>query len=94
MSELDEATTRQQLLKAEIYRYVTVLRETYEPQAIWIFGSMADGTVHEWSDIDLVIVKETKQRFLERSKTVLKLLQLRVGLDVLVYTPAEFAQLC
>jgi predicted nucleotidyltransferase len=54
---------------------------------------MATGNLHEWSDIDLVIVKETNQRFLERTKEVMQLLQPKVGLDVLVYTPAEFAQL-
>jgi predicted nucleotidyltransferase len=94
MPELDAATTRQQLLESELHRYVAILREYYNPQSVWVFGSMATGAVHEWSDIDLVIVKETTQRFLERSKEVLKLLQPTVGLDVLVYTPAEFAQLC
>jgi predicted nucleotidyltransferase len=93
MLELDAAITRQQLLEAELHRYVAVLRECYDPRSIWVFGSMATGTVHEWSDIDLVIVKETTQRFLERSKEVLQLLRPQVGLDVLIYTPAEFDQL-
>ncbi|NJK52041.1 MAG: nucleotidyltransferase domain-containing protein [Leptolyngbyaceae cyanobacterium SU_3_3] len=94
MPELNAATTRQQLLETELDRYVSVLREIYDPRSIRVFGSMATGTVHEWSDIDLVIVKETNQRFLERTKEVLRLLQPKVGLDVLVYTPAEFEQLC
>lgn len=94
MTELDAAITRQHLLETELNRYVSVLRETYYPRSIWVFGSMATGTVHEWSDIDLVIVKKTNQRFLERSKEVLRRLQPRVRLDVLVYTPAEFEQLC
>jgi predicted nucleotidyltransferase len=85
---------RQQLLEAELNRYVTMLREQYNPESVRVFGSMATGTVHEWSDIDLVIVKETNQRFLERTKEVLQLLQPKVGLDVLVYTPDEFKQLC
>jgi predicted nucleotidyltransferase len=94
MSELNAGKTRQQLLEAELCRYVAILREQYNPQAIWVFGSMATGTVHEWSDIDLVIVKETTQRFLERTKEVLQLLRPKVALDVLVYTPDEFKQLC
>ncbi len=93
MAELDAAATRQQLLEAELNRYVAVLREHYDPRSIRVFGSMVSGTVHEWSDIDLVIVKDTTQRFLDRTKEVLKLLQPQVGLDVLVYTPAEFARL-
>ncbi|NJK52093.1 MAG: HEPN domain-containing protein [Leptolyngbyaceae cyanobacterium SU_3_3] len=93
MPKLDAVITRKQLLEAELRRYVAMLQETYDPQSVWVFGSMATGTVHEWSDIDLVIVKETNQRFLERTKEVLKLLQPKVGLDVLVYTPSEFDQL-
>jgi predicted nucleotidyltransferase len=49
--------------------------------------------VGEWSDIDLVVVKETDRRFLDRTKNVLQLLQPRVGVDVLVYTPQEFERL-
>jgi Nucleotidyltransferase domain. len=94
MAELDAAITRQQLLETELNRYVSVLREHYDPRSIRVFGSMVSGTVHEWSDIDLVIVKETDQRFLERTKEVLQLLQPKVGVDVLVYTPDEFKQLC
>jgi uncharacterized protein len=94
MPELDAAIIRQHLLETELHRYVTILLEHYDPRSVWVFGSMATGTVHEWSDIDLVIVKETNQRFLERTKEVLRLLQPKVGLDVLVYTPDEFKQLC
>ncbi|NJM66638.1 MAG: nucleotidyltransferase domain-containing protein [Acaryochloris sp. RU_4_1] len=94
MPKLDTVSTRKQLLEAELRRYVAMLQETYDPQSVWVFGSMATGAVHEWSDIDLVIVKETNQRFLERTKEVLRLLQPKVGLDVLVYTPSEFQQLC
>lgn len=47
----------------------------------------------EWSDIDLVVVEETDRRFLDRSKDVLRLLQPRVGVDVLVYTPQEYERL-
>ncbi|NJK38744.1 MAG: nucleotidyltransferase domain-containing protein [Oscillatoriales cyanobacterium RM2_1_1] len=93
MSKLDAVTSRQQLLETELHRYVEVLREHYNPESIWVFGSMATGVVHEWSDIDLVIIKKTEKRFLDRSKEVLQLLRSRVGVDVLVYTPSEFAQL-
>lgn len=55
---------------------------------------MVSGTTHEWSDLDLVIIKETTQRFLDRTKEVIQLLQPRVGIDILVYTPVEFEKLC
>ena len=94
MVELNQVSDRQQLLLAELNRYVDLLRDFYNPQSIILFGSMVSGTTHEWSDLDLVIVKETTQRFLDRTKEVIQLLQPRVGIDILVYTPVEFENLC
>ena len=54
---------------------------------------MASGKTNKWSDLDLVIVADTKERFLERTRQVMTLLRPRVGIDVLVYTPEEFAQM-
>ena len=94
MIELDAVSDRQQLLLSELNRYVSLLENFYRPQSILLFGSMVSETTHEWSDIDLVIIKKTSNRFLDRAKEVIQLLQPRVGLDVLVYTPNEFEQLC
>jgi predicted nucleotidyltransferase len=93
MSLSSVAATRRVLLEAELARIVQVLREQYAPQRILLFGSLASGQVGEWSDIDLVIVKETDRRFLDRIREVMQLLQPQVGMDILVYTPQEFAQL-
>ncbi len=58
-----------------------------------LFGSLARGDVAEASDIDLILVKETSKRFVDRMEEALVTLDPHVGLDVLVYTPAEFAEL-
>ncbi|PDW04021.1 hypothetical protein CJ255_05460, partial [Candidatus Viridilinea mediisalina] len=50
-------------------------------------------SVHAWSDIDLVVIQETQERFLDRSTRLIRLLRPQVGLDIFVYTPAEFRQL-
>ncbi|GIV84817.1 MAG: nucleotidyltransferase [Candidatus Roseilinea sp.] len=85
--------SRRGLLESELERCVQVLREQYAPEQILLFGSLASGEVGEWSDIDLVIIKETDQRFLDRVREVMSLLKPRVGMDILVYTPQEFARL-
>lgn len=85
--------TRHSQLDSELQRYLPLLRDQYQPEKVILFGSLATGETWEWSDIDLVIVKDTKQRFLDRIKEVIRLLQPRVGVDILVYTPQEFAQL-
>ncbi len=82
---------RRALLEAELQRYLALLEKHYNPEKILLFGSMVkDEEIKEWSDLDLVIIKETDQRFLDRTKEVMRLLRPRVGVDILVYTPQEF----
>jgi uncharacterized protein len=85
---------RRELLEQELKRYVRVLKRTENPAKIIVFGSVATGDVHEWSDIDLVIVNETGLPYLERLLQTQKLLHPIVGTDIFYYTPEEFAQLC
>ena len=84
---------RRESLERELTRWLPLLIEHERPDKIILFGSYSTGEVQEWSDLDLVIVKETEERFLDRTRRVLLLLKPKVGLDVLVYTPDEFEQL-
>jgi uncharacterized protein len=59
----------------------------------YLFGSLVSGGVHPWSDIDLVIVIDTEKPFVERPRAFAGLAALGVPVDLLVYTPAEFARL-
>lgn len=93
---------RKEILLRELERIKRILVEKYKPERVILFGSLADDcggrpggaerpdAVHEWSDIDLAIVKSTPLRFMDRVREVMDLLQPRVGLNVLVYTPEEF----
>jgi predicted nucleotidyltransferase len=85
--------SRRQLLERELDRWLPMLIAHERPDKIILFGSYGAGEVDEWSDLDLVLVKETSASFLDRTRQVLDLLQPRVGLDVLVYTPQEFEHL-
>jgi len=93
MTICDKVAQRRALLESELARYIQVLREHYPPQRILLFVSLISGEVQEWSDIDLVIVRETKRKFLDRTREVMQLLRPQVGIDILVYTPEEFAQM-
>lgn len=87
------ASERQALLQAELSRYLVLLSKFYNPQQVYLFGSMATDAIAEWSDLDLVIIKRTEKRFLDRTREVIELLRPQVGVDILVYTPEEFAHL-
>jgi predicted nucleotidyltransferase len=63
---------------------------SYRPEKVILFGSMASAEVGEWSDLDLVIIKQTPKPFLQRLKEVALLCRAPVGVDFLVYTPDEF----
>jgi len=87
------AQARRVLLEKELKRWLPLLIAHERPDKIILFGSYPAGRVSEWSDLDLVIVKETDAPFLDRVRRVLALVKPRVGVDVLVYTPQEFEQL-
>ena len=87
------AQARRELLERELNRWLPLLIAHEQPEKIILFGSYCAGRIGEWSDLDMVVVKETDASFLDRTRQVLALLRPRVGLDVLVYTPAEFERL-
>lgn len=70
------------------------LVEVYEPDRVILFGSQASGKQKAESDIDLLIVKETAKRPIDRRVEVERILADRaVPIDVLVYTPQELRDL-
>jgi predicted nucleotidyltransferase len=93
MTSDEKIAQRYALLQSELSRYVELLRDVYKAEQILLFGSLASGQIQEWSDIDVVIIKKTDRQFLDRTREVIELLRPRVGLDVFVYTPQEFANL-
>ena len=67
----------------------------YAPQKIILFGSYAYGQPDEESDIDLLIIKETEKRPIERWTDLKRLLRDRnrlVSVSPLVYTPQELEE--
>ena len=77
-----------------ISRLVTRLQRRYDPDRIILFGSAARGDMGPDSDIDLLIIKETDRRPLERMREVYAAAYSPRGylaLDPLVLTPAELA---
>ncbi len=72
-------------------RLVEILLAGYGPiDKILLFGSAARGEQDRYSDLDLIIIKPTRERFLQR---LLSVPMLPVAADVFVYTPEEFRQM-
>jgi predicted nucleotidyltransferase len=79
------APTDEQL--AEVVRRIV---EVCDPERIVIFGSTARGEATEHSDLDLLVIRS---EFHERDRTLsdicVRLYGVRVGVDLVLATPAE-----
>lgn len=86
--------SRKELLQQELKRYLDILKNQDQPDQVILFGSLASGEIHEASDIDLIIIKHTELPFWQRLREMRQRLKPCVSVNLLVYTPAEFGQLC
>ena len=67
----------------------------YAPEKVVLFGSYAYGNPGPDSDIDLLIIKQTSERFFDRCFAVRRVLsdpKRKVPLEVLVLTPQEVSK--
>jgi predicted nucleotidyltransferase len=78
-------------LKAELDRILNRLKKDPSVHLVLLFGSLARGDARDHSDIDLIVVKETEKRFLDRLDEFYD--DAREAMDVLVYTPQEFEEM-
>jgi uncharacterized protein len=69
------------------------IRKRYKPELIILFGSLARGNPTDQSDVDLLVVKNTKKRPIWRRVAVRKVIDVDVPMDIVVYTPSEFRML-
>jgi uncharacterized protein len=63
--------------------------QRYQPQRIILFGSTARGEADADSDLDVLVIKETPEPFVQRLETMARLCPTGVHADILVYTPEE-----
>lgn len=82
----------EKLVDQELKKIVEAL-SSYRPKKIVLFGSFARGDYHGLSDLDLIVIKETRKKFVDRIQEVLELCDTDIPLEPLVYTPAEIEQL-
>jgi predicted nucleotidyltransferase len=79
-------------LKRHLQRIGKKIKQEYHAERVILFGSYARGDATEDSDVDLLVVARTKERFFERMASVRRLIRnLRDGLPVspIVLTPGE-----
>ena len=81
-----------QAVKDTIQRILDKLVTGYAPQKVILYGSYAYGKPDRDSDIDLLIIKDTSERFIDRWVTVQQILtgtHPSIPVETLVLTPQE-----
>lgn len=75
----------------KIDEIISRIATQFNPDKIILFGSYANGTMHKYSDLDLLIVQETNLPRHKRSFDIQKyLIGSMIPMDILVYTNKEF----
>lgn len=71
-----------------------IILSRFEVDEIIVFGSWARGTQTKGSDIDLVVIMETQDNFVERGLVLTRVLwDFPYDVDFVVYTPEEWAHM-
>jgi predicted nucleotidyltransferase len=80
-------TQRKRIPQKAIDDVLRQIIEKFHPQKIILFGSYAHGNPRPESDLDLLVVMETKQKPVRQEIEICQNLDYDFGLDLLVYTP-------
>ena len=80
-------------MEQHLARIVEVL-QSMRPVRILLFGSAARGEADELSDLDIIMVADNvAPRFVDRIGDALALIPVGIAVDILVYTPDEYARM-
>ena len=74
----------------EIEKIIGQIEDKYQPEKIILFGSYASGRPKKNSDVDLVVIKQTRERFVRRLMRMAEIVRSSLGTEILVYTPKEW----
>ena len=85
-------------MAALVLRDLEALKQRLAPHLVRartaiVFGSVARGDADEWSDLDLLIIADTPRPFLDRYRDFEGIYDVWPRLDLLIYTPEEFARM-
>ena len=92
------AKSRSESIPLTMDKLKNILTPLFEKQGVQkavVFGSFARKTESRKSDLDLMIIVETSQRFFDRYESFNEIFELVRGpaIDMLIYTPEEFSQI-
>jgi len=76
-----------------IESYVRRVIENLKPRYVILFGSFATGDINEGSDVDVLVVADFKEGFLDRIKKLMEMNTFKIPIEPVGYTPEEFEEM-
>jgi predicted nucleotidyltransferase len=86
----ERVAARRVLLDRGVARLIDICRALPDVRAVYVFGSYARGEVRVRSDLDVLVVRDTPLRRMERDLDIRIAFDVPVGWDLIVVTPQEF----
>jgi len=80
------------MMAEEVMPVAEVIVEKFHPKQVILFGSHARQTAHVESDIDLLIVMETAKKSTEQAIDIIRALDYKSNLDLIVRTPTTLQE--
>jgi predicted nucleotidyltransferase len=77
--------------KKELNKLKKQIVTQYKPEKIILFGSLASGKIKKNSDIDLLVIKNSKKDYWSRAKEIAKIINIDVPADVLNISTKELS---
>lgn len=84
---------RSEEISRKIDDCVNELVERLNPRLVVLFGSFAAGDINEVSDIDILVVADFKEDFLDRIRTLMDMNTFKIPIEPVGYTPEEFDEM-
>jgi predicted nucleotidyltransferase len=82
-----------QALDDALNRILDHLSKMPEVEKVILFGSYAGGRRDLFTDLDILVVMETQEHFVDRTARLYGQISIDVDVDLLVYTPQEFGRM-
>jgi hypothetical protein len=77
----------------KIEDYVKEVIDRLDPYLVVLFGSFATGDINEGSDIDIMVVANFRESFLDRIKSLMEINTFGIPVEPIGYTLEEFRRM-
>ncbi len=84
---------REKKLREELKRIVNIAGQEQSIHKMILFGSLATGNITGKSDIDLLVIQDTKAKPFKRTEELYQKISPNVALDLLVYNGDELNEM-